>query len=104
MNNFDPKSIAELVARLDNWTHEFGQALCPKVGYSDTYGEGVRAMKEEVANIIRGLINPRDQIENQTPACRHLSYNYILLDNKMSQCGNCGAKWPEGSIYGQHDE
>lgn len=41
-------TIAELVG----WTHEYGKALCPSLGSTDTYGEGIRAAKRQVMNII----------------------------------------------------
>ena len=43
---------AEMRAALEHWTHEYGAALKPPG--ADTYGEGKRDAKNEVAAILRG--------------------------------------------------
>jgi hypothetical protein len=44
------------LARLGEWTHQYGDALRP-IG-PDTYGEGVRSCKEQVARILAALPAP----------------------------------------------
>jgi len=39
------------LGRLINWTHEYGASLCPG-SRPDTFGEGMRAAKEQVAVIL----------------------------------------------------
>lgn len=36
------------------WSHKYGAALVPGAGVADTYGEGVRACKDQVRAILRG--------------------------------------------------
>lgn len=50
------KRLRLIVVTLDNWTHEMGASLCPTG--ADTYGEGVRACKGQVAAIIAKGIRP----------------------------------------------
>ena len=45
-------ACAEMRAALEHWTHEYGAALKPPG--ADTYGEGKRDAKNEVAAILRG--------------------------------------------------
>ena len=42
--------LADVVADISEWTHIFGAALCPPG--ADTYGEGVRDTKAQVAALI----------------------------------------------------
>ncbi|MFH1185094.1 MAG: hypothetical protein V1755_08660 [Chloroflexota bacterium] len=42
----------DLINALHNWSITYGRELCPTG--ADTYGEGVRACKEQVAAILRG--------------------------------------------------
>ena len=42
----------ELFARLETWTHQHGEALCPRPGVSDTFGDGMRVAKEEVSSML----------------------------------------------------
>lgn len=44
-----------VVSRLGEWVHEFGAALCPRAGAADTYGNGMRWAKNEVATILAAL-------------------------------------------------
>lgn len=55
------EEMDDILGRLVEWTHEYGKSLCPTG--ADTYGEGVRACKRQVANIIgaRGTPEPEDQ-------------------------------------------
>lgn len=51
------KVVEELqltINRLAEWTHEFGAALCPwsAPGSVDSFGDGIRAAKSQVARII----------------------------------------------------
>ena len=46
-------ALRAVVARLGEWTHEFGAALKPKG--ADTFGEGVRECKAQVARILAAL-------------------------------------------------
>ena len=46
-------TLRAIVARLGEWTHEFGAALKPKG--ADTFGEGVRECKAQVARILDAL-------------------------------------------------
>lgn len=54
------KCIAEIRKRdfviglLGDWTREHGAALCPRGG-ADTYGEGMRDAKQQVARILARL-------------------------------------------------
>lgn len=42
---------AALLGRIESWTHEHGAALCPRG--ADTYGNGMRDAKQQVAAILR---------------------------------------------------
>ena len=42
----------ELFARLETWAHQHGEALCPRPGFSDTFGDGMRVVKEEVSSML----------------------------------------------------
>lgn len=55
------------------WSAQYGKDLCPKSGYADSYGEGMRAAKERV----RALLHARSSVK----------------------CLTCGA---DPSIAGQH--
>jgi len=46
----DHIGLLALIDRLVEWTHQYGAAMCPPD--ADTYGEGVYAMKRQVACII----------------------------------------------------
>jgi hypothetical protein len=50
------KRLRLIVAKLENWTHEMGANLCPTG--ADTYGEGVRACKAQVAAILAKGMRP----------------------------------------------
>lgn len=41
-----------VLSRLDQWTHEFGAALCQSGGYHDSHGDGIRNAKEQVSRIL----------------------------------------------------
>ena len=41
-----------ILARIRDWTHQYGAELCPPVGTPDAYGEGVRACKEAVRRLV----------------------------------------------------
>lgn len=53
-------AIVELVTRrgimlaLEQWTHEYGAALCPGGGYADSHGDGMRHAKAQVERILQG--------------------------------------------------
>lgn len=55
------RETEDILGRLVEWTHEYGKSLCP-TGV-DTYGEGVRACKRQVSNIIdaRGATVPEEE-------------------------------------------
>lgn len=56
----------DLLNELHNWSITYGRALCPTG--ADTYGDGVRACKEQVAAILRGA--PRRRVPDGTPGVR----------------------------------
>lgn len=49
-----PKDVESALARLASWSHEYGSGLCSG-GKPDTFGEGMRAAKEQVAAILSGM-------------------------------------------------
>lgn len=51
----------ERLAAVESWTHEYGSALVPSG--QDTFGEGVRACKKQVAALLNGE-------ERETPRAR----------------------------------
>lgn len=59
LRNAAPDLLDELerlrlvVARINEWTYEYGSELSPAAGWSDSYGDGVRACKERISKIIR---------------------------------------------------
>lgn len=42
----------ESLARLREWTLTYGAALCPTAGSADTFGDGMRAAKQQVSAIV----------------------------------------------------
>ncbi len=46
-----PRDIEDALSQLRTWTLEHGAALCPN-GRPDTFGEGMRAAKKQVATIL----------------------------------------------------
>ena len=48
-----PPEVERTLSRLVEWSMTFGAALNPTA--ADTYGEGVRACKAQVAEMLRGL-------------------------------------------------
>ena len=44
--------LRTLRCRVREWTQEYGAALCPGWGVGDTYGEGMRAAKDQVRAIL----------------------------------------------------
>lgn len=40
------------ISLLTEWTRKFGKELCPRAGYSDSFGDGMRAAKHTVARIL----------------------------------------------------
>lgn len=44
--------LEKILSRLSEWTHEYGKNLCPRMGEADSYGDGVRSCKTQVASII----------------------------------------------------
>lgn len=50
-------SMLETIALLEQWTHTFGKSLIPPG--ADTYGEGMRDAKDQVAVILHGFIGRR---------------------------------------------
>lgn len=43
--------------RIADWTHRYGARLKPSLGHADTFGDGVRACKEEVGGLLREFTN-----------------------------------------------
>lgn len=43
----------ERLARIVEWTHAHGAALCLTAGSADTFGDGMRAAKKQVAALAR---------------------------------------------------
>lgn len=43
--------LREEVTKIGEWTHRYGSSLCPG-GYADTFGDGMRAAKEQVGRIL----------------------------------------------------
>ncbi len=41
-----------LLGRIGDWTHQFGAALCPTAGSADSFGDGMREAKRQVATIV----------------------------------------------------
>ena len=52
--------LEEALHRLETWTHEMGANLCPG-GRADSFGEGVREMKAQVARMLAQV--PRAALE-----------------------------------------
>jgi hypothetical protein len=52
--------LEEALHRLETWTHEMGANLCPG-GRADSFGEGVREMKAQVARMLAQV--PRATLE-----------------------------------------
>lgn len=57
------KEMENALADVAQWTHEFGAHLCPPG--ADTYGEGVRDCKQQVADILS-----REQKSEHIPIAR----------------------------------
>lgn len=41
----------ERIAAIVEWTHQYGANLCPFGNYTDSFGDGMRAAKEQVSRI-----------------------------------------------------
>jgi len=39
---------------IEEWAHRYGEALCPRIGDADSFGDGMRAAKQQVLTILRG--------------------------------------------------
>lgn len=50
--------LREAAARIAQWTHEHGKALCPTAGSSDTFGDGMRAAKQQVRALLPAASEP----------------------------------------------
>jgi hypothetical protein len=49
--------IEQVVARLVQWTHEHGASLNPRGEFVDTFGDGMRCAKAEVARILNNEVS-----------------------------------------------
>ena len=49
----------EVINRLHEWTHVFGRKLCPG-NYQDTFGEGIRAAKKQVVDLLAVRVMPTE--------------------------------------------
>jgi hypothetical protein len=47
--------LRAVVGRVRYWTHLHGVALCPAIGDADSFGDGMRAAKKEVARLLAAL-------------------------------------------------
>lgn len=39
---------------IEEWAHRYGEALCPRSGDADSFGDGMRAAKQQVLTLLRG--------------------------------------------------
>ena len=39
---------------IGEWAHRYGEALCPRSGDADSFGDGMRAAKQQVLTLLRG--------------------------------------------------
>lgn len=44
-----------MLAELRTWINMYGETLIPGIGFSDTYGDGIRSAKDQVKRILNGL-------------------------------------------------
>lgn len=51
-NIADSKEKDEKLSRLGDWVLEYGENLKPTAGSADTFGDGMRAAKSQVKNIL----------------------------------------------------
>lgn len=47
------EDLADTVARIEAWTHQYGSNLKPFPGMSDTYGDGMRVAKQQVSELLK---------------------------------------------------
>lgn len=58
--------IDVVLSRLQDWTQEYGAALCPG-HHADSFGDGMREAKRQVRQILNSLtysFKPREQRKN----------------------------------------
>ena len=46
------RAAAPILATLGEWAHQMGRELVPRAGWQDTFGDGMRAAKAQVAAIL----------------------------------------------------
>lgn len=51
--------VRACIAALEQWTHEHGAALIPTAGSADTFGDGMRVAKRQVAGLLHNKQAPR---------------------------------------------
>lgn len=49
----DCEKLAAQLAALEQWTHQYGAALNPSGKWTDSFGDGMRAAKEQVASLLK---------------------------------------------------
>jgi hypothetical protein len=47
------EDTAKTLARIEAWTHQYGSNLVPTTGFSDSYGDGMRAAKAQVSELLK---------------------------------------------------
>lgn len=45
-------ALRERVAVIEEWTHRFGSELSPSGKWTDSFGDGIRAAKEQVSRLL----------------------------------------------------
>lgn len=73
---------ARFLSRLVEWTHQYGAALCPG-SHADTFGEGMRAAKDQVSVLLATL--PRDA--SQGGGTAEMTWDASTVVPWCPQCG-----------------
>ncbi len=68
----------DALGRLREWTDRYGAELCPGPGRADTYGEGVRASKDQVRRLLRPLDAAVEPLRVIEQAARNVARGDIL--------------------------
>lgn len=54
---------AELVAKLQSWAHTYGKELCPGFGDADSFGDGMRAAKQQIQHILIQYYHKKKRVD-----------------------------------------